>query len=72
MHSLAHVGALQLQSWITEDSVEASHSEVDMLSLIRLCNYIAFMAAVEMIHLADGSLHAHLAKIEELHANGSI
>lgn len=72
LHSLAHVGALQLQNWITKDSVEASHSEPDIVTLIRVWNYIAFMAAVEMTQLADCDLKEYSDKMQVLSANGTI
>ena len=46
----AHGGPLQVQRWLSEEGVEPSHSEEEIVEILQFCNLIAFRS---VIHLAD-------------------
>lgn len=55
LNSYAHGGSLQVQRWITTESVEASHSEEEIADLLRFANHVAYRACVALVELAEAS-----------------
>lgn len=59
LNSFGHGGSLQIQRWITAESVEASHSDEEIAELLLFVNHVAFRACVALVELAGAH---HLAE----------
>jgi hypothetical protein len=53
LNAYAHGGSLQIQRWITAESVEAAHSDEEIADLLRFANHVAFLADVALVELAE-------------------
>jgi hypothetical protein len=53
LNSYGHGGSLQIQRWITAESVEAAHTDDEVADLLRFANHVAFRACVALVELAE-------------------
>lgn len=60
LNSYGHGGSLQVQRWITGESVEAAHTDDEVADLLRFINHVAFRACVALVELAEAD---HLAEV---------
>lgn len=71
LNSYGHGGSLQIQRWITGESVEAAHTDDEVADLLRFVNHVAFRACIALVELseADHLTEAFISKGNELAAN---